>query len=853
MTIDGQVYPFKLARRWKRLLQLVLMTVALYCCASSLHAQAYVQSVGFDGTNPSVAFPSNVGAGHQIIIACGSKPAYGNCTAAPTDTLGNIFTLISDVSDATNEAEQQVWHTLNTVAGADTVQCYSAANIACYAVEFSGANTLDQGSNATQQYGSTNTATSPTVTTTHSNEIAIGFGSGNPGAMSWNSAVGPWTPIAAGNQVIAYQIVSSIGNYQFTVTQYAGATNIWAMGIFTYYQASTIPITLNPQTVAAGYTSLGTVSLAAPAPAGGATVTLSSSNTAVATVPGSVLVPAGSTSATFTVSTSSVSSSTLVNISATYNGATNIATLAVVPVNPSPQYSIWSSSATPVVSDDGGTSAVEVGVKFTADTSGFISGIRFYKSAANTGTHVGNLWTSTGQLLATATFTGETASGWQSVNFSSPILLTANTVYVASYHTNTGHTSDDHAYFTNIGVNNSPLHAPASAASGGNGVLTLGAGSVFPDTTSLDSNYWVDVAFIASSSPPPLQSLTLNPTNVGGGSTSTGTVTLNTPAPSGGVLVVLSTGNPAVATVPPSVSVAQGATSASFTVNTSPVAASTPVSISASLAGAIVSATLTVNPPPAITAVTLNPANVVGGVTNPTGTVTLNAAAPTGGLTVNLSSDNTLAATVPATVTVAAGQTVSPNFTVTTLAVAATATAHISATFNGGTQSAMLTVNPASALSSLWTLSTTPGNVTGNDAQSVELGLKFTASLPGSVVGIRFYKATNSTSTHTGTLWSSTGTALATGTFSGETASGWQTLTFASPVAINAGATYVVSYHTSQYVWNAPYFTQAYVNGPLSAPINAGVYRYGTSRAFPSSVYNASNYWVDVLFLPSGP
>ena len=158
-----------------------------------------------------------------------------------------------------------------------------------------------------------------------------------------------------------------------------------------------------------------------------------------------------------------------------------------------------------------------MGVKFTADTSGFVSGIRFYKSAANTGTHIGNLWTSNGQLLATATFTGETTSGWQTVNFSSPILLTANTIYVASYHTNTGHTSDDPNYFTNIGVDNSPLHAPASGASGGNGVRTLSAGSVFPTTTNLDSNYWVDVVFLASSSPPPLQSLTLNPTNVRGG------------------------------------------------------------------------------------------------------------------------------------------------------------------------------------------------------------------------------------------------------------------------------------------------------------------------------------------------
>ena len=88
-----------------------------------------------------------------------------------------------------------------------------------------------------------------------------------------------------------------------------------------------------------------------------------------------------------------------------------------------------------------------VGVRFRADTNGTITGVRFYKGAANTGTHVGNLWTNTGTLLATATFSGETASGWQQVTFSSPVAVTANTTYVASYHTNTGqYGADDVAY-----------------------------------------------------------------------------------------------------------------------------------------------------------------------------------------------------------------------------------------------------------------------------------------------------------------------------------------------------------------------------------------------------------------------
>ena len=126
---------------------------------------------------------------------------------------------------------------------------------------------------------------------------------------------------------------------------------------------------------------------------------------------------------------------------------------------------------------------------------GYITGIRFYKASANTGTHVGNLWTSSGTLLATATFTNETASGWQQVNFSSPVAITANTVYVASYHANVGHYSDDQNYFQGAGVDSPPLHALADGVSGVNGVYAYGSTSSFPNQGWRSSNYWVDVVF----------------------------------------------------------------------------------------------------------------------------------------------------------------------------------------------------------------------------------------------------------------------------------------------------------------------------------------------------------------------
>lgn len=156
---------------------------------------------------------------------------------------------------------------------------------------------------------------------------------------------------------------------------------------------------------------------------------------------------------------------------------------------------IWSATAQPTVASDPDTAAVNLGVKFTASQSGYITGIRFYKGYYNTGTHVGTLWSASGQKLAEATFTNETTSGWQQVNFASPVAITANTVYVASYHTNVGRYSGDNNYFANTGVDRGPLHALRNGVSGVNGVYAYGSGIVFPTAGYQATNYWVDVVF----------------------------------------------------------------------------------------------------------------------------------------------------------------------------------------------------------------------------------------------------------------------------------------------------------------------------------------------------------------------
>src|SRR5207253_2276380 len=129
--------------------------------------------------------------------------------------------------------------------------------------------------------------------------------------------------------------------------------------------------------------------------------------------------------------------------------------------------------------------------------------------------------------------------------------------------------------------------------------------------------------------PPVLTSLTLSPSSVTGGNSSTGTVTLSGPAPSGGAAREIVGWGAGVAMVPSSVTVAAGGASATFTVRTSAVATATSLTISGVYGGVTQTASLTILPP-VLTSLTLSPSSVTGGNSS-TGTVTLSGPAPSGG------------------------------------------------------------------------------------------------------------------------------------------------------------------------------------------------------------------------------
>jgi len=161
---------------------------------------------------------------------------------------------------------------------------------------------------------------------------------------------------------------------------------------------------------------------------------------------------------------------------------------------------LWSSSVIPANPSEADARPIEVGVRFRPNTAGYITGVRFYKGAQNTGTHTGNLWTAEGVNLARSVFTGETATGWQEVSFAVPVPVSAGTVYVASYHTTSGYYPEDNNYFATA-YSSYYLEALADTIGRPNGLYILSSATAFPTQGYLASNYWVDVVFVLSVGP----------------------------------------------------------------------------------------------------------------------------------------------------------------------------------------------------------------------------------------------------------------------------------------------------------------------------------------------------------------
>ncbi len=287
-------------------------------------------------------------------------------------------------------------------------------------------------------------------------------------------------------------------------TQSYGATNYWVDLVLTV-TADTTPPTVTSTSPASGATGVATnvkPEATFSEPVQSATISFTLKNAADVAVGGTTAYDATTRVATFTPSAALATSTTF---TATVTGAKDTAGNTMAPLSwsfttaasPPPPgtcpCSIWSSAAVPTTASNSDTSAVELGVKFRSTSAGSITGIRFYKGAGNTGTHTGSLWSAAGTRLATATFAGESSSGWQQVNFASPVAITANTTYIASYYAPGGRYASDGGYFSSTAKDSPPLHALANGTDGANGVYLYGAGGGFPTQSYGATNYWVDV------------------------------------------------------------------------------------------------------------------------------------------------------------------------------------------------------------------------------------------------------------------------------------------------------------------------------------------------------------------------
>ncbi|GAA4167281.1 hypothetical protein GCM10022287_00540 [Gryllotalpicola koreensis] len=419
-------------------------------------------------------------------------------------------------------------------------------------------------------------------------------------------------------------------------------------------------------------------------------------------------------------------------------------------------------NATPSLIDAGDTSANELGLRFTATQGGSITGVRFYKSAQNTGTHTGTLWDANGNRLATATFTNETASGWQSASFATPVTVSAGASYVVSYTDPNGHYSADTNYFDYRGSSFAPLTLSGGEGSQDPGVF--GTPGDFPTSSWQNANYYVDAIFSPSSDLP---------------------LTASSQWPL-----------PASSSVPLNTNI-----TAVLSQDASPSTVS--VQVKDQLGNAVAGATSYNS---GSRTVTFTPSQPLSGFV--TYSVTLSAATASG---TSISSGGRWSFT-----------TVKPDPT------------------------------PGVCPCGLFTDSTTPDVLEAGDSNSVTLGTRFTPSEDGTVTGVSFYKAAGNTGTHVGSLWNSSGAELAVGTFTNESTSGWQTLTFSSPVSVTAGQSYVVAYRTDSgnYSVSAAGFGSGLTVGPLSADADAGVYSYADT--YPSTATTTS-YLVDVVFMGAAP
>jgi hypothetical protein len=470
---------------------------------------------------------------------------------------------------------------------------------------------------------------------------------------------------------------------------------------------------VTPATVVGPASSTASAYLVGLAPAGGAVVTLTSNNVN-AVVPASLTIPQGSHSGSATVTTSAVSSKVSATLKGTYSGASRTAVLTVTPDIPSSlkfaPLSLIGGSSTVGTVTLAAQATVDVPVSLTVTagnaavtsmppsitvpagsssatfslvTASVAASTAVKVSAAANGTTVVGSLTVTPNGPTTVTFTPATVKGGGSatgkVTFGLAVAAdTTVTLTVASggsainsipatVMVPQGATSATWTVVTQSVISTTAASIKATA----NGVTKAGTLTVVPNSPS---------------------AVSFTPATVKAGASSTGKVTFTVPVVANTVITLtVGSGAPAIASIPASVTVLQGTTSATFPVTTTTVTSSTPVSITATANGGSKAGTLTVAPnTPA--SVLFSPSTVTGGATS-TGKVTFSPAVPSDTtVTLTVVTGGPAVFSMPASMVVPAGSTTG-TFQVVTAPVPSTTSVQISATAFGSGKTGTLTVN----------------------------------------------------------------------------------------------------------------------------------------------------------------
>jgi hypothetical protein len=511
----------------------------------------------------------------------------------------------------------------------------------------------------------------------------------------------------------------------------------------------------------------------------------------------------------------------------------------------------------------------ELGTRFTVTTTTQLVALRFWKEPGETGTHVGRLWNASGTQLTSATFSGESASGWQRQALTSAVTLSPGIVYTASVGVHDVYAKTPGGLAAQM--SGGPLR---SVADGVNGSYAASE-RVFPDQTWASSNYFVDPIVKMPSEPnhtPTVssQSPLSGATGVGTGSAVTATFSKPldpTTVNSTNFTLKDAANNTIAATVTyddatntarlvPSAALGTGA---SYTArlgtgirgdDETPMASA----VSWSFATVAPSAPVVTSGSPvqgSTQTSTLVTPTVVFDQAMDASTITSSAFTlkDPGGTSVPASVSYD-APTMTATLTPTSALTGSTTYTATvSTAVKSARSVGIAApeTFSFTTSACPCRLFDASVQRSATGLSTSNGR--GAGAWTLEMGMKIKVSQPAELDAVRYYRDAAETGTHVGRVWSASGTLLASANYTGETSSGWQEANLATPIKLVPGQTYVVSVGlNSAFAMTMYGLSSTVVNGPLLSVVDGanGVYA-DAAGTFPTTTWGQSNYFVDAM------